>query len=62
MEMTIKQQGDKRLGPFVSVPYLDEKYGEGQWRFVPRFVVHQAEKDRLIDDARRGARMKPPRM
>ena len=33
---------------------LDKLFGRGQWRFIPRFVLHQKLKDRLIDDAKRG--------
>ena len=33
---------------------MDGIYGQGKWRFVPRFVLHQSERDRLIDDAKRG--------
>ena len=33
---------------------MDERYGMHKWRFVPRFLLHQSERDRLIDDAKRG--------
>ena len=54
MDMTVEQQKKGLLGPFRTAKQLDGEYGVGNWRFVPRFLFHQAEKDRLIDDAKRG--------
>ena len=33
---------------------MDATYGVGRWRPQVRFLIHQAEKTRVIDDARRG--------
>ncbi|CAE6920920.1 aspC [Symbiodinium sp. CCMP2592] len=47
-----KEECDKGWcsGPF-SVAQLDQQFGQGQWRPVPRFLVTQASgKQRLIDD------------
>ena len=42
-------------GPF-SVAQLDQKFGPGRWRPVPRFRITQASgKQRLIDDAKQGS-------
>ena len=34
---------------------MDEIFGRGGWRFVPRFLISQSLRDRMIDDAKRGA-------
>ena len=34
---------------------MDEQFGRGSWRFVPRFLIMQSMRSRLIDDAKRGA-------
>ena len=33
---------------------MDERFGVGQWRPIPRFVLRQSDKLRMIDDGRRG--------
>ena len=33
---------------------LDKKFGNGGWRFIPRFILHQRLKDRLSGDTKRG--------
>ena len=42
------------LGPCMDAKDLNRKYGVGQWRFIPRFLLQQRDKERLIDDALRG--------
>ena len=40
--------------PLCSAAVLDSRYGKGQWRPIYRFLLHQGDKERLIDDGRRG--------
>ena len=51
---TVEEQDKGWLGEFRTKSELDATLGKGQWRFVPRFILHQKAKDRVIDDARRG--------
>ena len=37
-------------GPAHTRDYFDRQYGRGNWRSIPRHIVHQADKDRPIDD------------
>ena len=53
-EETVKEQSRGWLSRTFSAAELDERYGKGEWRFIPRFILHQKLKDRLIDDAKRG--------
>ena len=49
------EQDEGWLKGFMTKSEMDIKYGRGNWRFVPRFLISQAMRDRLIDDAKRGA-------
>ena len=40
--------------PLCTASDLDARFGIGQWRPIYRFLLHQGEKERLIDDGRRG--------
>ena len=40
--------------PLCSAQQLDQRYGVGQWRPIYRFLLHQGDKERLIDDGKRG--------
>ena len=41
-------------GPLKTARQLNGEMGVGKWRPIHRFVVHQGDKHRLIDDGRRG--------
>ena len=51
-----KAKGQQKgwLSETFSKEELDARFGPGGWRFIPRFVLHQKLKDRLVDDAKRG--------
>jgi len=53
-EETEQEKGKGWLGPYMDAKELDKKYGPGRWRFVPRFLLKQKDRDRIIDDALRG--------
>ena len=53
-QATEEEQAKGWLGPFLSEQELDEIHGIGAWGFMPRFLLQQLLKDRLIDDAARG--------
>lgn len=53
-EVTAEEQAKGFCGPPLTHQQLDAIYGEGLWRPMVRCVIHQGDKDRLIDDARRG--------
>ena len=40
--------------PLCSAEEVDRRFGKGEWRPIYRFLLHQGDKDRLIDDGRRG--------
>ena len=54
MEATIDEQKKGWLSPFMSKDALDKKFGVGSWRCIPRFLIRQRLRDRVIDNARRG--------
>ena len=39
---------------WFSEEQMDEKYGRGRWRALPRHVIKQGQKWRLIDDGKAG--------
>ena len=51
---TTEEQERKWLGPFMDARDLDNRYGPGGWRFIPRFLLKQRMRDRVIDDGKRG--------
>ena len=50
---TIEQQRGW-LGPFRTANDLNKEFGAGMWRFIPRFLLQQRLRDRLIDIAKTG--------
>jgi len=54
LEATTKEQQKQWLGPSLSAGGMNAKFGKGRWRFIPRFLLWQRLKARLIDDAKRG--------
>ena len=54
LEATIIEQQRGWLGPFRTANDLNREFGAGMWRFIPRFLLQQRLRDRLIDNARRG--------
>ena len=54
LEVTIVEQQRGWLGPFRTANDLNREFGAGMWRFIPRFLLQQRLRDRLIDDAKRG--------
>ena len=40
--------------PLCDAADLDGRFGVGQWRPIYRFLLHQGDKERLIDDRKRG--------
>ena len=53
-DLSTKEQEAGLLSPWVSKEYLDSKYGSGKWRALPRYVIKQGEKYRLIDNGKAG--------
>ena len=51
---TKEEQKKGWLKDFLSKQEMDRIFGRGGWRFVPRFLISQSLRDRLIDDAKRG--------
>ena len=54
LEATIVEQQRGWLGPFKTANDLNKEFGAGMWRFIPRFLLHQRLRDRLIDTAKTG--------
>eukprot|EP00973_Karenia_brevis_P059072 8225609-Karenia_brevis.AAC.1 len=52
LEVTQQEIEMGLCSPLVDRHYLDQKYGAGQWRPMPRHVVYQSGKYRPIDDGR----------
>lgn len=54
LEITQAEQKAQFCGPFVSRKFLDDLYGEGEWRPLERFLITQQDgKQRVIDNARK---------
>ena len=51
---TTAEQEKGWLGPFLEAQDLNRRYGPGKWRFIPRFLLKQRLRERVIDDAKRG--------
>ena len=51
---TMEEQEKGWLSSFLSKSELDAKFGIGGWRFIPRFIIHQKLRDRVIDNAKKG--------
>ena len=54
LEATTIEQQRGWLGPFRTTNDLNREFGAGMWRFIPRFLLQQRLRDRLIDKAKRG--------
>ena len=54
LKATMKEQSKGWLGPTMTTSQLNSRHGRGRWRFIPRFLLWQKLKSRLIDDAKRG--------
>ena len=54
LEATIVEQQRGWLGPFKTANDLNKECGAGMWRFIPRFLLQQRLRDRLIDNAKTG--------
>ena len=52
VEETQKEIDLGLTSPLVNRAYLDNKYGHGCWRPLPRHIVQQEQKNRPIDDGR----------
>ena len=53
-DLSTKEQEAGLLSEWRSEEYLDLKYGKGEWRALPRYVIKQGSKWRLIDNGRAG--------
>ena len=53
LEATIIEQQRGWLGPFRKANDLKE-FGASMWRFIPRFLLQQRLRDRLIDNTKKG--------
>ena len=51
---TLEEQKKGWLSPFLTKEELDTQLGIGGWRFIPRFIIHQKLRDRVIDNAKKG--------
>ena len=59
-EATIIAQQRGWLGCFRTANNLNRKFGAGVWRFIPRFLLQQCLRDRLViahDNAKKGHRI-----
>ena len=54
LEATIVEQQRGWLGPFRTANDINKEFGAGMWRFIPRFLLQQRLRDRLIDNAKTG--------
>ena len=54
LEATIVEQQRGWLGPLQTANDLNREFGAGMWRFIPRFLLQQRLRDRLIDNAKTG--------
>ena len=61
LEATNIEQQRGWLGPFRMANDLKD-FGAGMWRFIPRFLLQQRLRDRLIDNAGSCVRRAMPRM
>ena len=50
------------LGPLMNRKQLDARFGRGNWRPIPRHIVHQNGKDRPIDDGKAGGHNESSRL
>ena len=53
LEATIEEQRRGWLSDFLTLDELNKLFGKGSWRFVPRFMLTQKMRKRIIDDANR---------
>jgi hypothetical protein len=53
-DLSTKEQEAGLLSPWRSASFLDQKYGSGKWRALPRYAIKQGDKYRLIDNGRSG--------
>ena len=54
LEATSVEQQRGWLGPLKTANDLNREFGAGMWRFIPRFLLQQRLRDRLIDNAKTG--------
>ena len=54
LEATIVEQHRGWSGPLETANDPNREFGAGMWRFIPRFLLQQRLRDRLIDNAKTG--------
>jgi len=52
MELSTKEQEGGMLSEWYSKEQLDDMFGEGSWRALPRYAIQQGDKWRLIDNGK----------
>ena len=52
LKETMEEQAKGWLKEFMTLSEMDKMFGRGCWRFVPRFLIVQSMRSRLIDDAK----------
>ena len=54
LDETCKEQEFGLIAPFRNRSFFDKKNGKGKWRTLKGHTVHQADRERPIDDGRAG--------